>query len=322
MESIEFHSQKGGVGCTTLATATALRAHELGRKVAAMSIDPTKGLVRELEGTGIPIVEPDEEPDAEIDVLIVDRNTQCREPALAETRVMPIRDRLSWEIACDLSDRYSGTLLWVPSMMMFEKQLEIPEYLEGLVQITAAVPLSHAIAFSAWRRRVVWTEPGLAGSAGARALWCAANDILRRAMGPRVELAEASRALPLEPGASVLLRHAPRPGLRIGALRPELGFEGDGDAGAELQLLELSRGAARPLGAPWRYEVESPPVPRDIVGSPYQIAVGDALLVKVTNTGSQAITSARMIVDDDQSVAVPLYLPRTIPAVVPTAAAC
>src|SRR5690606_2292484 len=162
------------------------------------------------------------------------------------------------------------------------------------------------IAVAAWRRRVVWTEPGLARAAGARALWFAANDILRRAMGPRVELAEASRALPLEPGASVLLRHAPRPGLRVGALRPELSFEGDGDAGAELQLVELSRGAARPLGAPWMYEVESPPAPRNIFGHPYEIAVGDGLLVKVTNTGSQAITSARVIVDDDQSIAVPL----------------
>lgn len=318
MHTIEFHSEKGGVGCTTLAKHTIIAAQEIGLRVAAMSLDPTKTLVRELEGTGTRIIEPGHDIGDDVDLLIIDRNTQCREPFDADVRVIPIRERRSWEIACDLSDRYSGTIIWVPSMT--EAALEIPEYLQGIVQLSPAIPMSHAVAIAAERRRVVWQDEGLARSAGARAMWCVVHDILRRAMGPQVELDQPSTALPIEPGTSVVLRHGPRPGFRISAVRPELRFTGEGDAGAELQLLGLSDGALQPLGDPWKLGADTPPAPRDIVGPPHAIGIGEGLLVKITNTGSRAITAARLIVDDDQAHAVPLHLPRTIPTAAQPAA--
>jgi hypothetical protein len=318
MPTIEIHNEKGGVGCTTIANHMIYGAQQIGLRVAAMSLDPTKGLVRELEGTGTRIIEPGDDPGDDTDVLIIDRNTQCRDPVDADVRVVPIRERRSWEIACDLSDRYIGDIIWVTSII--QSPLEIPEYLEGIVQIAPAIPMSHAVAIAAWRRRIVWQDEGLARSAGARAMWCAVYDILRRAMGPRIVVDQPSKALPIEPGASVVLRHGPRPGFRVGAVRPELDFGGEGDAAAELQLLELCGGALGPLGDPWRYEVAAPPAPRDVFGRPHAIGIGEGLLLKITNTGSRPITAAQLIIDDDLALAVPLYVPRILPSAAASAA--
>ena len=207
MLRIDIHNEKGGVGCTTIANHLIRGAREIGLRVAAMSLDPTQSLVRELEGTGTPIVEPGADLDDAVDLLIIDRNTQHHGPIDADVRVIPIRDRRSLELACELSDRYPAPILWVRSMT--NRVPAIPGYLKGRVRLTSAIPLSDAIAMAAWRRRIVWDDDDLAATAGARSMRRAVFDILRRAMGTEVVLDPPSTALPIEPGDSVLLRHAP-----------------------------------------------------------------------------------------------------------------
>ncbi|MEZ4450980.1 MAG: hypothetical protein R3B09_15975 [Nannocystaceae bacterium] len=314
MLTIEIHNAKGGVGCTTIAYHLLHGAQEIGLRVAAMSIDPTGSLGRELEGTGTPVLEPGAPLEAEYDLLIVDRNAQCPKPIDADVRLIPIANRRSWECACDLSDRYTGSIFWVPNMS--EERPEVPAYLEGAVQVIRGIPRSRGIAEAEWRRTVVWTDPDLAESPGAHDMRVAVFDILRWVMGPDIVLDHVSGDLPIEPGASAILRHGPRAGYRVAKVSPELHFGGEEeeDARAELELVHLSGGREEPLGA-WTFG-DAPPELRDFLQRPPTVGVGDGLLFKITNTGRRPITAARLVVDDDTER--PVTLARERPTAAPT----
>ena len=185
---IAFFNQKGGVGSTTLAFHTCLRAQSRGVRVAAISIDPTQELRRRLAETPVPVIELADDGDTgeTADLYVVDVNAQTAAalPICPDVWVLPITNRRSWEQACALSDVLTGEIVWLPNLRSHdlegcgEHDLRAPAYLADTIRQTTAIPRSHAIAIVNDQGGSLWEDVSLAASPGGRALTRAIDDIL------------------------------------------------------------------------------------------------------------------------------------------------
>ncbi|MCB9705840.1 MAG: ParA family protein [Myxococcales bacterium] len=189
---IAFHNTKGGVGSTTLAAHTCMRATARGLRVVAVSCDPRQDLRRWLAPSKIPIADGRtvENDSFDADLVVADIAAPAELPAFSPTIwVLPICDRSSWEAACDLSLRLRGSIVWVVNRESLTRY-PVPAALRSVVCVAPAIPLSDAIAAAEWTLASVWSDPSTASSRGALAMRSFVDDLLAEAgLLPREELA-------------------------------------------------------------------------------------------------------------------------------------
>ena len=177
---IAFHNFKGGVGSTTLAAHMCVLAHELGIKVAGVSVDFTQELPRWLKGSGIPSIEIDlEHGDSDADLIVMDVHSQDEPPLRPDVWVLPICDNASARNAGDVSDRLQGHLIWLGNKGF--KIVEGPAHLVEDVELALPMPFSRALLQAGEELAIVWNVPTLAPSSGAWALRATLRDVLVRA---------------------------------------------------------------------------------------------------------------------------------------------
>lgn len=170
---IAFHNTAAGVGSTTLAEHACTLARELGLAVALVA-----GGLRSHDELDVPVLEREaiSRPHP-FDLLIADIRP-WEEPAIEpDVWVVPMCDAVSQARACELSDRLQGGLIWIGNRGY--RVEDAPTYLSAVV--APSVPYSRAIGWARDYRRVVWSDPTLAGSAGAKALRQKLKDVLELA---------------------------------------------------------------------------------------------------------------------------------------------
>lgn len=188
MTTIGFHSTKGGVGTTLLATHACALAKDLGVRVTGLTFDRTRELQKRLDPLGIPCVDGfkvEALPD-DVDLIVVDWNTQVHAvPLELDLLVIPIDCNLSVGHALDLSDRLSGRILWLENHPhdRLLSTIALPSYLDH-VEVLAGfhgVARSRAIHEASEKMRTVWSTEDGARSPGGRNLRSALMTVLRKA---------------------------------------------------------------------------------------------------------------------------------------------
>lgn len=176
---IAFHNFKGGVGTTTLVAHTCALAKACGIHVVGMSVDYKEELPRWLAGTQIECVELDlKHGQTDADLLVLDVQSHAVPPPIVDVWVVPICDRTSNENAADVSDRLRGHLIWLGNM---GRQVVVPASLADQVELALPMPYSRALAQTAEAQEILWNNPNLVESAGARSLRASLLDVLRQA---------------------------------------------------------------------------------------------------------------------------------------------
>lgn len=187
MKTIGFHSTKGGVGSTSLTAHACWLARENGIRVAGVSADFTRELPKWLAPLDIICLDglSGEQPTEDLELLIVDINTQVQHPPLGlDLLVIPIDCRMSYEHAIRLSDRFPGPILWLANHIHapgFCVRFEIPPYMKHVEQLLPGVSRSHTIAEAGADRKLVWHTPDGACSPGGILLHRALRSVLERA---------------------------------------------------------------------------------------------------------------------------------------------
>lgn len=284
MRIIAFHNTRGGVGSTVLATHTCALGRRLGMTVAGLSVDSFREFEIWLEHVGIPRVDnPNELPD--VDLIVMDvKKSAASLPLRPNAWLIPIDRPQSCESACELTDRLRGDVIWIGNA-----GYEVgppPAYLgRGLLR-ARGVPFSRALSLAHERQVVVWDDPSLAESPGARALEMALHDALILAFPDEVALdvVQAGDGFPVGPGQSIVLCHPPRPRVPLVSTRVALEFADAADHTADIKLEMLADG--EPVDIAWDGSQESIDSPRDLLGHP---RVADRVSVKLTNTSTSAI---------------------------------
>ena len=187
---IAIHNTKGGVGSTTLAAHLCALGRDLGWKVDAMSVDPTKELHRHLKPLEIRCLDPEsldrEAATDDGDLLVIDVQTASSPPVVPDVWLVPVSCRLALEHAKALTDRLKGEVFWLPTMSY---EVTVPSYLDG-VEVLPSVPYSRAIIKAGSQPGTVWSDPELALTPGAQALRESLTQLLSATLGSRGALDE------------------------------------------------------------------------------------------------------------------------------------